>query len=274
MGTWIADPSKPIGVIHPRTKRMVYLAPSIPALPSTGIGHDISSAESTSPFNCYVDTSSKPWPRQPWVGMPTSRKNSNDSDSSNVGMDGTSDFVTRSVATAMMNGLQPYPPIDAFYAMDAVVDDDEREEDPDADDPDEALLDIEAFIDFGEHDSESPGEGEGDSEELVSPITPLASQRLPTITPKRSRGRSSSQSLLEHFDKGVVSAFRRNQTRHQAVLRRPVAGTRIQAIKGGRQIAANVPITPIRMRKVGRALSSSTAPFTGINTSRLRSGTA
>jgi hypothetical protein len=277
MGTWIADPSKPIGVIHPQTKRMIYIAPRIPSLPYAGISHDVSSADS-SPPSAYIDMSRKPWPRQPWPGQ---RKNS-DSDSSNRpdSFDGANDELP-SPATALASGLQGslvrIQSADAFYALDHAVmeDEDDDDDDDDDEDPDEAQLDIDAFIDFGQHDSDSPdGELEGEIDELTSPITPLSTQRLPTITPKRSRGRSSSQNLLEHFDKGVVSAFRRNQNRHQAVLRRPVTGTRVQAIKGGRQGAANIPISPIRKRKAGRSLSSSMAPFTGINTARLRSGTA
>lgn len=330
MGTWIADPSKPIGVIHPRTKRMIYIAPRIPSLPHAGVSHAMSSAES-SPTSAYVDLERQPWP--------TSRGEAGESDSSQRegSFDGgarggraADDFILDTPRNGLASSLLPLPfqatsdasffaitASDASLGLDPAFDfgDEELDDDDDDDeDLDEAQLDISAFIDFGDEDSDSAdnidgGEAGETNDSMPFPSTlaessplSISTQRLPTITPKRSRSRSSSQNLLEHFDRGVVSAFRRNQNRHQAVLRRPVAATRVGALKAVRRgvdaplmtmgavaarknggVAAGIGLGAggVRFRDAPGAAAmagrgsrgSMMAPFTGVNTARLRSGT-
>lgn len=75
-----------------------------------------------------------------------------------------------------------------------------------------------------------------------------------------SRAVSMSRQLLQHFDTGVVSSFRRNQVRHQALVRGTMtspSASRSFAVKGGRQHIANSPITPSRIRKHTRTASGS-----------------
>ena len=156
-------------------------------------------------------------------------------------------------------------PPEAFFPLeDFGMEPQDDDEDP------EDQLDISDFIDFGDGSSDSNGEGENEPESEDLLVSPLSSQKLPTIRPKQSKDRTSSQSLLNHFDKGIVSAFRRNQHRHQSVLRRPLTPSRSLAIKGGRHLAASSPISPMRKR---RADSQSMAPFTGLNGTGMRKGT-
>lgn len=157
-------------------------------------------------------------------------------------------------------------PPEAFYPFKSIdangmlLDDEEEDDDDDDDDP-EDMLNLQDFIDFGD-DSDSVDHmlDDSDSTLLAKPLTDT-----PSKTPGMSVQQSSSIDLIQHFDKGVVASFRRNQTRHQSLLRRPSA---TYGIKGGRQFAANRPINPSKKRQASRSLSSTFSPFNGVTARR------
>lgn len=138
--------------------------------------------------------------------------------------------------------------VNAVYAMDDQDDDDD-------DDDDEELLNVEDFIDFG---VSSEDEGDEDQGLLENTSLPTPASTSPTGTGAHlqsktpSPGNSSAQNLLKHLDKGVISAFCRGPTQHQAQPRRPQSGSspNSQAFKGGRNAAAHTSLSSQKKRKL------------------------
>lgn len=118
-------------------------------------------------------------------------------------------------------GGQMTGPPEAFYPNEEYIfegfEDDEDDEDS------EAALNVDDFINFG--DDSSDGETEKtDVDEIGSPVA--ASNLNVDITPTPNRIDATSQSnsaerLLNHLDRGIVTAFRRNHTRYQTLIRLP-----------------------------------------------------
>lgn len=134
--------------------------------------------------------------------------------------------------TALGNDLTPggqvMGPPEAFYPSQDFNIDSSFEDDDDEDDP-EAALNVDDFIDFGngssgeeEEDTDKPFEDEA----LISPMAGgSAPQPMGTPTPTRhsesQQASSNAERFLNHLDKGIVTAFRRNHNRYQALLRLP-----------------------------------------------------
>lgn len=168
-------------------------------------------------------------------------------------------------------GGQVMGPPEAFYPFKSVGPDgqvleDADEDDDDDDDDDDNLWNVHDFIDFGDGSSDDEKEGGEDTEVPPSPADPAAAGSNTTAT-----NAGSAHNLLEHFDRGVVTAFRRNQHRHQALLRRPMPSSSLRgggAIKGGRHIAANSPISPLRKHKPSSSFSRIASPLVGVSAKR------
>jgi hypothetical protein len=170
-------------------------------------------------------------------------------------------------------GGQVLGPPEAFYPFRSVGPDgrlldhdDDNHGDDDDDDDDEQMLNVNDFIDFGDGSSSGDNDDRDDDLATIESSTSDAGMTSPTIwnppsapeTVASSPTVTSAQSLLDHFDRGVVTSFRRNQHRHKMLLKSPVRGQMSMAaptvsgsaIKGGRFAAANSPITPKRKRKL------------------------
>lgn len=132
----------------------------------------------------------------------------------------------------------------------------------------EDYMDVTNYIEFVDYPST---DDEDDAED------PTSDHAGDSVRPTTATSESQVHPLLNHFDSGVVGAFRKNQNRHQLLSRnaeshaslafhgpnRPVRG-----IKGGRLQAANTPITPLRKQKSNRNIlppveSSPLAHLTG-----------
>lgn len=167
-------------------------------------------------------------------------------------------------------GGQVLGPPEAFYPFRSVgpdgrvLDPDDNDEEDD-DDDDEQMLNVNDFIDFG--DGSSCDENDDRDEDLATiastsdgDMTSPTNWNPPSVpdTAASSPSMVTAQSLLDHFDRGVVTSFRRNQNRHKMLLKSPVRSqismdaptVHGSAIKGGRYAAANSPITPRRKRKM------------------------
>jgi hypothetical protein len=220
LGTWIADPSKPIAVVD-KTGRVKYYSvqnKTYDALEST-----MSSAQSS--------------PQRSFVPLARPQSAGAISQSAHFGSNMTSQVTSPGNGVDLLTSDTFLPlELDTSAFFDDFDDEDEDEI--------ENSLKIDDLIDFGD-DSESE---DGDNGDESAPQTPAK------ITPKQSADRPSSQSLLEHFDRGVVSAFRRNQHRAQTVTGRLPMGSLV-AIKGGRHTVANNPISPLRKRKAPKSVS-------------------
>ncbi|MCJ1250974.1 hypothetical protein MMC30_008204 [Trapelia coarctata] len=270
MASWVVDPTKPIAVIDSTGKTMlIYPAPR-------------SVKKSESAFISSLSSSATASPRTSMAALAKNFDGAFD-DSENDRSDPSSQEQTTtmlgSAANLMMPGLlhgapgmehilggSVLGPPEAFYPFKSIdangmlLDDDDEDVDDDDDDP-EDMLNIQDFIDFGDDSSDI------DDQMLDDSDSTLLAKRLtdtPSKAPAMPAQRSSSIDLLQHFDKGVVASFRRNQTRHQSLLRRPSSP---YGIKGGRHFAANTPISPSK-RKASRSLSSTFSPFNGVTARR------
>ncbi|KAH6616323.1 hypothetical protein C7974DRAFT_43072 [Boeremia exigua] len=161
-------------------------------------------------------------------------------------------------------------PPEAFYpfvslgsngSMEGFDEDDYESEDFEDD------LDIGDFMDFGD-DSDNSGM-EDDGEETDAPTTPGASQNnaapaAPAEETPGTRKRTTSDVMLEHFDRGVVTAFRNNQNRFRDVASLPSDPTARNAasrpVRSGK--SADALITPLRKRsKSNRMAKSQVSPL-------------
>lgn len=284
MGSWIADPNKPIAVIDCTGKRMVIYPARNPSKRDTNLfGHAVSTDSSIAATS----------PRNSFVGLVGTIDDS-DNDRSDISSQECGGPMLSAGANMMMPGLfhgaqgseyllggQVLGPPEAFYPFKSIgPDGNVIEDDEDEDEDDENLWNVHDFIDFGDGSSESDDNAEDYTEVPPSPSTSKIAHlgSTPAKPESTPTGKSTAQELLDHFDRGVVTAFRRNQHRHQTLLRRPQhqefmgtgpssvrAGS---AIKGGRAIAANSPISPLRKRKAIASIDRVGSPLVGITAKR------
>ncbi|KAJ5692881.1 hypothetical protein N7462_002304 [Penicillium macrosclerotiorum] len=215
MGTFVADPHKPVALVDCTGKHLVI----IPAYASSR--HDwLDSAANSMPGTANNS------PRQ------TTLQLIDESDTDALASPNQTDFspMLASSANLMMTALgndltpggQVMGPPEAFYpSQDFTID--SSFEDDDDDDP-EAALNVDDFIDFGNGSSDEEDNGNTfEDEALISPMaTTSGMQTLGTPTPTRNQQPANKEErFLNHLDKGIVTAFRRNHNRYQALLRLP-----------------------------------------------------
>jgi hypothetical protein len=251
--SWVADPSKPIAVIDSTGKRMLI----IPARKSVDPSVD------SFGFASSTSTTANTSPQTPFARLHEDSDNER-SDSSGQGVP-----IAGSGANLMMGGLLHAPnadfirggqilgPPEAFYPFTTMRADGTIEDDYDEDD--ENLWDVNDLIDFGDGSS-------SDDEGLGSLFPTSAASSPPAIgspieSPTTDSGKDNVASrMLKHLDRGVVTAFKRDQHRHKLLLDRSqdrlpqptLTAFERNAIKGGRLAAANAPISPIRKHRAGR----------------------
>lgn len=185
-------------------------------------------------------------------------------------------------------GGQALGPPEAFYPFTSINADGTLAQDSssayDEDDlDDEDLLDVNDFITFGDDDTDDENNEVEQSSDADATSTPA-----PSSTPARpttARSEDQVHPLLDHFDKGVVGSFRRNQNRHQLLTRNSASreslafgGTHlegtIRGVKSGRLHHANTPITPARKAKTLKPVvpSSPASPLAQLNKKRKYNG--
>lgn len=126
--------------------------------------------------------------------------------------------------TALGNDVtgQVMGPPEAFYPTNGFSADNSYDEEEDS----EALLNVDDFVDFGHDSSDDEMAKElDDMDEFTSPAGPSTMVDSVTPTPNRTAMEpppaSNAEQLLTHLDKGIVTAFRRNHNRYQALIRLP-----------------------------------------------------
>ncbi|KAK7552088.1 hypothetical protein IWX49DRAFT_592261 [Phyllosticta citricarpa] len=126
-------------------------------------------------------------------------------------------------------------------------DDDLIDEDFDEDDDDddmEDMLDVADFIDFGQSDSE-------DADETDAPTDGSPTKAHAGHTPAKSAAHEMSEKMLQHFDRGNVTSFRRNQNRYRDIARLPddpaMRASASRPVRTG--ASADAIITPMRKKK-------------------------
>ncbi len=271
MGSWKVDRTKPCAMIDSTGDNMVIIPAKRPARINTMLGQAGSTATSTT---C-------PSPVTPRPTLPSAL------DDSEVGYN---DFSSQVVKDPMFGSCpdvtslarppsvvssrvqeQEFADASVFFPMDSMGNvsalyalDDQNDDD---DDDDEALLNVEDFIDFGvdSSDSDDDDDEEAKDEDAIARATlPTPLSTSPTVVPNQipaktpSPDSSSTNDLLENFEKGVIGAFRRGQPNHQQRSRRPSRtepSLNKQAFKGGRYSAANTQLGAQKKRKLSDSFS-------------------
>ncbi|KAL3466161.1 hypothetical protein BJX64DRAFT_250990 [Aspergillus heterothallicus] len=216
MGTFVADPHKPVALVDCTGKHLVI----IPAYASSR--HDWLDSAATSV--CGTANNS---PRATTMHL----IDESDTDalvSPNLDFSPMLASSANLMMTALGNDITPggqvMGPPEAFYPSRDFAIDSSFEDDDDEDDP-EAQLNVDDFIDFGDGSSDDELDKAFDEDALASPMATSAMGGT-TGTPTPNRGGESQQAtsaerFLNHLDRGIVTAFRRNHNRYQALLRLP-----------------------------------------------------
>lgn len=199
-GTFVADPHKPVAVVAPNGTQLILIPPYASSR------HDWLESAANSLSNTATNS-----PRQ------ANLEDSDDTDAASpIPMLSTNANLMMAAVGSDADGQVMGPP-EAFYPS-------RRTSDSGEDDPDdsEAILDVNDFIDFGDGSSDEDGvENQYESDALTSPVTHSA---IDSATPTPNRGSevvNSAERFLNHLDRGVVTAFRRNHSRYQALIRLP-----------------------------------------------------
>ncbi|KAJ6167378.1 hypothetical protein N7497_000221 [Penicillium chrysogenum] len=205
MGTFVADPHKPVALVDCTGKHLVI----IPAYASSR--HDwLDSAANSMPGTANTS------PRQTTLHLV------DESDTDALASPNQMDFspMLASSANLMMTALgNDLTPGGQDFTIDSSFEEDEE------DDP-ESALNVDDFIDFGNgsSDEDEDLDKQFDDDALVSPMATPFGKSLGTPTPTRKselQPANSEERFLNHLDKGIVTAFRRNHNRYQALLRLP-----------------------------------------------------
>ncbi|KAF2708196.1 hypothetical protein K504DRAFT_301073 [Pleomassaria siparia CBS 279.74] len=188
-----------------------------------------------------------------------------------------------------MFGGDSIGPPEAFYPFVNVgnngnVIDDEIEDDFDDDEDFEDDVNLADFMDFGSDMDDTDAEQEEEVEVPATPATSMVAingstpaQPTPMVETPANRKRSTSDVMIkgmEHFDRGVVTAFRNNQNRHRDIACLPhdpdLRASVSRPIRSGR--SAETLISPLRKRGATARKKIGSSPFAGVTkaTSRLQ----
>ena len=166
-------------------------------------------------------------------------------------------------------GAESIGPPEAFYPFvsigtnGAVVDDEDDYEDVDSQED----LNITDFMDFGDDAEDTDVEHEDEDTEVpATPATPMLA--MPGSTPAHptpmtdtpvNRQRNTSDVMLQHFDRGVVTAFRNNQNRYRDLSCLPsdptIRASVSRPIRSGK--SAEAVMTPLRKRSTPKKVAKS-----------------
>ncbi|PGH07110.1 hypothetical protein AJ80_08047 [Polytolypa hystricis UAMH7299] len=212
-GTFVADPHKPVAVVAPNGTQLIVIPPYATAR------HDwLQSATNSLANTAYnsprattlnviddSDTDALLSPVQPDLSPMLSS-------SANV------------MITALGNDLggQVMGPPEAFYPSNRLGTTMSLEGDDD--DDSEGVLNVDDFIDFGNGSSDEDEKEFDEADALVSPIAASSIPGSLTTTPSRNADISqnnNAEMFLNHLDRGIVTAFRRNHSRYHALIRLP-----------------------------------------------------
>ncbi|KAH8732560.1 hypothetical protein GQ44DRAFT_766694 [Phaeosphaeriaceae sp. PMI808] len=279
------DTTKAIAVTNRATKTVTFYRPRpaiIPWLPLNGTQSSTSSTANNSPRNSIAQL------------------NGSDSEVSNEVLNntlGTDIMLTGIFGSAPSNdfffGNDSIGPPEAFYPFVSIgsngnmnlMDDDDYDDSEDY----EEDLNIADFMDFGSEEDDT--DVEQDYEDTDVPATPATSrmavnestpaQPTPMTGTPATRKRSTSDAMLQHFDRGVVTAFRNNQNRYRDVAslpQDPAARASVsRPVRSGK--SAEALITPLRKRSRSNRMAGTSlhagahsSPLSGVTkaTSRLQ----
>ena len=261
MGTWIVDSTKPCAVIDSTGETMIIrpaTCPSKPSNVSATIANGTNSNANASPL-CpqpkLVTARDDGGFEHSGFSSQLSRYEYND-----PVLGPGSDMVAAAASVPSGHSRQPsmddpfaapsvFLPMDAmgnvssFFENEGLNDEDEEDDD--------ALLNIDDFIDFGDDSSEGGDQTAGDDSTSTSPVTVEDSRPVQLKTPSPDALMTSAD-LMKHLDSHMVSAFRRGQPHHQPQSRSRHGNPLLNnyALKAGKQAAASAPMGTQKKRKM------------------------
>jgi len=267
MGTWTADDNKPIALVDSKGKHIVFYAAPRRAARAAAQSSKCSPANPFANFdseNEPSDGSGGIGPSDPMLSSPASLITTGFSHTQGHG-----ESLISCLALSPPEAFYPFLSVDVVGTI--TVDDALQKDGSDRNsaEPD-FQLNIDDFIDFGDHsDSDEQDEHNDTSGPIATatatdveteadnaPPTTRTAPR-PAVQPCEPSTPAPAGSLLEHFDKGVVSSFRMSHERLRNTVRTTPKG--LEMIKGGRHAIAKNPISPLRKRRgSGRAFGSLT----------------
>lgn len=179
-----------------------------------------------------------------------------------------SDYFFSNESIGPPEAFYPFVSIGSGTNFNMMDEDDEDSEDFEDD------LNITDFMDFGSEGDETDLDQEDDVDDNDVPCTPATSMvALNGSTPARpasatptNRKRTTSDVMLEHFDRGVVTAFRNNQNRYRDVASLPsdpaARASVSRPVRSGK--SAETLITPLRKRSRSNRMARS--PLKAVST--------
>ncbi|KAL9005950.1 MAG: hypothetical protein Q9188_001315 [Gyalolechia gomerana] len=265
LGSWVADPTKPIAVVASSGTQLIVYPAQRPSDRGGKVFPTIASSGQSSAQNS--PRTSLPRLAAPSYPPATDESEVERSDMSSQGI--TTPMLSAS-PNLMMSGLglgsanllsgHALGPPEAFFPFQSigadgkmVLDGPDVDDDDDDDDDGEDLLNIEDFIDFGEDSEDSDREDGSNTESFQTPIVSLSDLTDTDPTPMASPPTPvSNHNLLDRLNNGVVTAFRRNQYNHDANGYRPSNASSFRVpnvIKGNAFGAANT-LDGLKKRKL------------------------
>lgn len=176
---------------------------------------------------------------------------------------GPNDYVFGNESVGPPEAFYPFVSISSNGNM-GIVDEDE---DGSSSDDYEDDLNITDFMDFGSDGDDTDLDDDDDVEDTDVPATPATSRvthhgstpAAPADDTPQNRKRSTSDVMLEHFDRGVVTAFRTNQNRYRDVASLPsdpaARASVSRPVRSGK--SAEALITPLRKRSRSNRIAKS-----------------
>ncbi|KAJ9649664.1 hypothetical protein H2199_000443 [Coniosporium tulheliwenetii] len=261
MGSWAVDPTKAICVLDPVAKRLVV----IPSTTARNNMLSLNGSSASSVADGSPRTSSQPYPAEE---SDFSERSLQSPVGLNVVLGGVFGMDPRDGIFDSFIPQQTFPPQNSTGPWTRVNPDGTFlpvtfEEDEDDDDDDgEANLNLYDLLEFGDDDTD---EDMADDDGLASPATStLTHPAATTAKPVEDLNqRNASHTLLEHFDRVPVGAFRSNQHKYRDISRLPqhpaMRASIHQPLRKGK--SAKSTITPIRKRKTSNAAGTQASPL-------------
>lgn len=274
LGSWVADPTKPIAIVASSGKQLIVY----PAQRPTNRGGKVFPTIASCSKSSAQISPRTPAPQLAAPFYPTVTDES-EVERSEMSSQGTATPMLGASPNLVMSGLglgsgnmlsgHALGPPEAFFPFHSIGADGkvvlgglDADDDDDDDDDGEDLLNIEDFIDFGQDSEDSDHEGRSNSESLQSPKVGLSDQTDADATPTASpSAQSSPVNLYDHLNRGKVTAFRRNQFDNDSSVYRPSSSSSFgvpNAIKSNAFVAAS-SFGPLKKRKLSDDFSPSVA---------------
>lgn len=276
LGSWVTDPTKPLAVVASSGKSLIVYPAQRPArrdgkvfptVASSGVSSAIPSPRTSVP---KLTTPSRP------IATDDSEVERSDMSSQDI----TTPMLSAS-PNLMMSGLgfgsgnllsgHTLGPPEAFFPFQSigadgkmVLDGLDADDEDDDDDDGEDLLNIDDFIDFGKDSDDSENEIGSATEGYQSPAVPVSDQAKEKSTSTASPSPTTpTHNLLDHLDRGVVTAFRRNQYGRGANGFLPSSASSFHAataMKGNAFVASSSASSSLKKRKLGGGFAPPAPP--------------